>query len=296
VDDATDWTEPELDDFFVMGASNRELSHSERLLEAERRRARERGDRYRARLDDGLHATRRSGRRRFSSRAPRTRSSTSPTRKRQYIGLAIAVGVLGAYLYLEHPFYRGDGLTPTPVGQIVPCPASIYPEGAQYSFEDCAGGAPARWARCSTLRVSIDSTNAPVGYDADTYDALNQLSAATGLHYRLVTGAADVTISWSSALMSTGIEADKAGVTQVEFRSDSYQASLSHAQVQISSRLAQGTGRNGEVPVLLHELGHAVGLAHFGGPVIMNPVDQDYATYRRGDLAGLAALYQPAHC
>jgi predicted Zn-dependent protease len=48
--------------------------------------------------------------------------------------------------------------------------------------------------------------------------------------------------------------------------------------------------------VLLHELGHAVGLSHHSGPVAMNPVDQGFRDYQAGDLAGLTALYHPASC
>jgi predicted Zn-dependent protease len=69
------------------------------------------------------------------------------------------------------------------------------------------------------------------------------------------------------------------------------------AAVRISSHLSPaGTKRVGEEPVLLHELGHAVGLGHHTGPVVMNPVDQGFHTYQPGDLAGLDGLYQPASC
>jgi hypothetical protein len=43
--------------------------------------------------------------------------------------------------------------------------------------------------------------------------------------------------------------------------------------------------RVGEEPVLLHEPGHAVGLAHFDGPTVMNPLDRGYPTFRPGDVA-----------
>jgi predicted Zn-dependent protease len=51
-----------------------------------------------------------------------------------------------------------------------------------------------------------------------------------------------------------------------------------------------------EKPVLLHELGHAVGLGHYNGTVVMNPLDSGFAAYQPGDLAGLTALYHPSSC
>lgn len=93
-----------------------------------------------------------------------------------------------------------------------------------------------------------------------------------------------------------GSEHDKAGLTDLRSRSDNLGASWDGAEIRISTRLSSGAGFDGELPVLLHELGHAVGLAHFTGPVVMNPVDSGFASYQSGDLEGLARLYDPASC
>jgi predicted Zn-dependent protease len=71
---------------------------------------------------------------------------------------------------------------------------------------------------------------------------------------------------------------------------------FSSAAIEISPDLPGGSGIDGEVPVLLHELGHAVGLGHFNGPEVMNPVDAGFVSYQQGDLAGLATLYHGQSC
>jgi len=213
----------------------------------------------------------------------------------------VTVAVVAAALYLAaHPpggHSTASGLIPI-FGQTVPCPSSLYASDAQYRFERCASGVPVAWSRCSTISVSIDSADAPSTWSADTNSALSQLADATGLRFRNTpAGGADITIAWSDNLMAPKQAlADKAGLTQVQFRSTPLGAAITSAGVKISTRLQGGSGRQGEVPVLLHELGHAVGLGHYTGPEVMNPTDQGYPVYQSGDLAGLAALYQPHSC
>jgi predicted Zn-dependent protease len=86
-------------------------------------------------------------------------------------------------------------------------------------------------------------------------------------------------------------------VTAFETTTDLSGTRASTAHIRISSHLVAGSANGvGEEPVLLHELGHAMGLDHFNGPVVMSPLDRGYSSYQPGDLAGLAALYHPASC
>jgi predicted Zn-dependent protease len=86
-------------------------------------------------------------------------------------------------------------------------------------------------------------------------------------------------------------------VTTFETLTDLSGTRAGSADVRVSSHLTAGTAPQvGEEPVLLHELGHAVGLGHYNGSVVMNPLDRGFATYQPGDRAGLAALYRPASC
>jgi predicted Zn-dependent protease len=127
---------------------------------------------------------------------------------------------------------------------------------------------------------------------------LTQLADASGLRFRIITStAADVTIAWTPTLIADGqVQPDEAGLTRLSIRSGPLGSTPAAAAIQISTHLAAGDGHNGEVPVLLHELGHAVGMAHYVGPDVMNPVDQGYPNYQTGDIAGLADLYRPDTC
>jgi hypothetical protein len=191
-------------------------------------------------------------------------------------------------------------LGPTVVApqELAACPAGTYPADAQYRFEECADGAPVHRERCSALTVEIDPADAPATWRADTADALGQLGRATGLHVETTASTdADVTIAWAATLPAGGPDgADAAGVTHVGFRSGPGGASMTAAHIWIKAGVTAGETPGGEVPVLLHELGHAVGMGHYPGPDVMDPVDQGYGAYQPGDAAGLAALYQPLSC
>jgi hypothetical protein len=144
----------------------------------------------------------------------------------------------------------------------------------------------------------IDGAMAPSGYLTDVQRAISALAAATGLHLVSVSGSADLRISWDAALFnpvpgSTG----EAGVTDFKTVSGLSGAHVTSAVIRISAHLTGGERPGvGEEPVLLHELGHAVGLGHYPGAVVMNPLDHGFTRYQTGDVAGLDALYHPASC
>ncbi len=300
-----DWAEvggvPQLNESFVAGAKHCEPSYRARQLEEERARARERSLLYQAELNEGQEEARRAQRGRRRAQHQGRPSSTSPgqIRRRTIVGAVMTVAVIAASAYLpSHLSSEHAPLVPLIASPITTCPAKLYPAGAEYRFERCANGRPLGWPRCSALTVSINATDAPGTWRSDTSAAINMLSAATGLRIRTVTaGGANIAIAWSSTLTQSGTSgADKLGVTHSEFQSSPVGSRIRAANIQIASRLNGGAGPNGELPVLLHELGHAVGLGHYGGTEVMNPVDRGYSAYQPGDLAGLDQLYQPRSC
>jgi hypothetical protein len=180
------------------------------------------------------------------------------------------------------------------------CQSRAYPPGAGYTFERCVSGrTPVAWSRCSRVTYQVDAARAPAGSATDVRRAVAALAAATAL--RLVPSAsagADIRISWDPSLYDPmpGTSGE-AGVTDFRTTSGLSGVHVTRATVRISSHLASGAGPGvGELPVLLHELGHAAGLGHHGGPVVMNPLDRGFTRYQAGDLAGLTALYHPASC
>lgn len=256
---------PRLDESFVAGAARREPSHHER-------------EHFWAELDQP------GGRR--------------PRRTRQVVGVVITVLVLivaygSQYLPFGHSSLRG--LSPEGPAS---CASTVYPAGAQYRFEQCWQGQPVAWPRCSTLTVAVNPADAPSSWQSDVSVALGQLGQATGLRFRpTVRGAGDITVEWTSTLLApAGSERDKAGLTYFVSRSNLEGAQIATANIQVATRLSGGAGQSGELPVLLHEFGHAVGLGHYAGPEVMHPIDQGYGSYQNGDLAGLAKLYGPASC
>ncbi len=176
------------------------------------------------------------------------------------------------------------------------CGPGVYPPGASYRFERCTGSAPVVWPACSRVTYSVDGSHAPAGYMADVQEAVTQLEAATGLRLVPVSSRPNVSIAWDPALYDPQPgTSGEAGVTI--FRSSGPHATS--AAVRISAHLAAGATPQigGEEPIPpADELGHAVGLAHFDGSVVMNPTDRGYARYQPGDLAGLRRLYHPATC
>jgi hypothetical protein len=179
------------------------------------------------------------------------------------------------------------------------CGSGAYRPGARYRYEKCTDSkSPVGWRRCSKVSYSVDASDAPSGYQTDVERVISELAGATGLRLVRVAGHGDVTISWDPSLYypQPGTEGE-AGVTTFETVTDLSGTRAASANIRVSSHLQAGTAPLvGEEPVLLHELGHAAGLGHYAGPVVMNPLDRGFVTYQPGDRAGLAALYRPASC
>ncbi len=167
------------------------------------------------------------------------------------------------------------------------------PPDSRYAFELVgSNGKPARWNPCETIPYAVVWPGAPAGWQSDVSDAISQVAKATGLNFVLAgyySSSSGVTaplvIDWSSTING----GDVVGLTTYWYYDLSgYNAQIVQARIDLKEGLPAGFGTTGEGPVLLHELGHATGLAHVPGqPEIMNPYDQGYPTYQLGDLNGL---------
>ena len=221
------------------------------------------------------------------------------SRTRKTIGILITVAVLLA-AYVPTRVLGGhsnSSLLSPYLGPSTSCSSFKYPHGAQYRFEGCSGDQPVRWGHCATLAVAVDPSNGPAGWSSDVDNALHQLSRATGLRFSTASGSGNINIGWDRTLvLRGGGHLDKAGITSFALQYGLSSVTFSSATIRISSMLSGGAGLRGELPVLLHELGHAVGLGHFLGPEVMNPVVQGFNSYQAGDLAGLSSLYGGTPC
>jgi hypothetical protein len=150
----------------------------------------------------------------------------------------------------------------------------------------------------------VVDAGAPTGWQADVASAISQGQGATGLHFvdvgtfssgAQVPAGTGITIAWVSALPAG---ADDVGLTTYYYVDDSaYTPQMTKADIELLRSLHVGGGEGGELPVLLHEMGHALGLGHVPDqPDVMNPVDQGYTEYQPGDLNGLRLLGAAEGC
>jgi hypothetical protein len=176
-----------------------------------------------------------------------------------------------------------------------PSTAATPTSDPNYSFEvRNSAGTPARWNPCEAIHYAVVVAGAPAGWNSDVSNDIAQVSRATGISFvydgafastAAVPASSKVTISWVHSLSG----GDLVGLTTYwYYNTPAYPPQLVQAQVQLLSSLVGGSGSNGEQPVLLHELGHTMGLGHTPSTAeVMNPVDQGHATYQAGDLNGL---------
>jgi hypothetical protein len=205
---------------------------------------------------------------------------------------------------------------------LLPQPGTAHPAGDSdaYAFLSLRSGHDlvARWNPCAKINYSVNPTHAPQGSLTEVKTAVARLAAATGLtfHYAGTTGVVPgrtpsdyppgihLIIAWTEAPIPAADDA--AGVGGAAYTPGHTEAGadaliIARGMVLLDATAAAtmprgfgaaGGGTTGRL--LLHELGHAVGLAH---PLINDPQEIMYArvtaqttAWGAGDLAGLHAV------
>ena len=197
--------------------------------------------------------------------------------------------------------------------------ASVLAEGSGFRFSrhQSDGSAPMAWSPCRPLHFVTRPDNAPSWGPAVLAEAVARVSQATGLHFvddgATTEGPAEERLpyqperygnQWAPVLITwaTTNEVPDFGVDIVGEAAPMAMATTSGDSAYVSGivqldpvKLQQIKESQGDATVrsiVMHELGHLVGLAHTDGPSeVMFPRSQTgVVEFSAGDQAGLAAL------
>jgi hypothetical protein len=171
-------------------------------------------------------------------------------------------------------------------------------------------GAPGRWDPCVPITWRLYKPGAPKGVVAQLKKSFNKVSAITGLvfEYRgyaprsaVRGGTAGITIGFmprSSMLAVEGVPdaSGSAAVSGFEM-ADGRIVYTSATVTLLRSRFSPRAKVSVWEPLILHELGHVIGLDHVDDPAqVMYPYEQKFRSYQYGDEAGLKLLGRAAGC
>lgn len=191
-----------------------------------------------------------------------------------------------------------------PSGLTVPTPDSVLMhdalvEGRDYSFLAHVNGSPVRWPCGVPVSVNIEG-QAPAGSESALAQSVAMLRDASGLDLRagdLANGAGAITVRYAPAGTAVGdlhLDADpELGVGGPSWSARDGVIRSGEVLIRSDSSITDplsATGRR----VLLHELGHALGLGHAaaGLPEVMGSTTgaDDSDKLGAGDLSALARV------
>ena len=210
-----------------------------------------------------------------------------------------------------------DVIDPT---RILPKPSPVGGSGG-YTVLAERGGAPVTWDPCEPIHFVVRPDNQIPGGRVALDQAIDEISKETGLYFvddgatteapsesrsayqpdRYGQNWAPVLITWSDESEYPGLAGDVVGLAgPISVGGKDARIVTGEVVFDAADLTKIEAGPDGMTyvhDVLLHELGHLVGLGHINEPSsIMNPVTQlPLAGYSAGDRRGLAALGS-GHC
>ena len=191
------------------------------------------------------------------------------------------------------------------------------PPGRAAEYEFLVKSPIARWDPCGVIGWRINTRQSTSGALRDARIAFHRLSQATGFTFRYrgtttripqmdsnswFPSHTQIVVAWArkgqSSLFEYSPRADAVGVPYYYMGyhngdgSDAYRIATGSVVIDSQLRVKGGYGRGvSRGDILLHELGHVMGLGHVdAGSEMMNAVmTRGAAVYGKGDLAGLEA-------
>jgi len=244
------------------------------------------------------------------------------------VALVATLGVVAVRAHARRAAELGEGdgvfgrVTAHPPPREIPNPARLLPAPAAqpgsggYTVLDERGGAPVTWDPCEPIQFVVRTAGEIPGGTVMLDQALAEVSKDTGLDFlddgttsespspqrdpyqpdRYGLNWAPVLIAWSSPAEYPGLAGDVVGLAGPIAVGGKDAHIVSGEVIFDAPELTEVEGYpNGATyvyDVILHELGHLVGLGHVDDPnAIMNPVEsRALPGYGPGDLRGLAAL------
>lgn len=192
-----------------------------------------------------------------------------------------------------------------------------------HAFLLVGGDKVSRFDPCAPIPYVINASQAKHTSIADTHEAIRRIRAATGIvfsyegetteiptsdygGYDPATGWPPVIIAWADAGQTDVFDGAYASVVGVGgFRSVSYDRGATWTSVTGSvvlrasadRDLPSGFGPYSSGQLLMHELGHVMGLAHAGSTQVMHAtMTANPGLWGRGDAEGLARLGRNGAC
>ena len=206
---------------------------------------------------------------------------------------------------------------PAPVQAPAPAPAPVPQseaiaagggDAAAFGFLFPNGANPGRWNPCVGLHYSINASKAPAGGVEDLQEAIRRVGSATGINFvydgptTAVPNNGDnstvTVIAWAAPGESNMLTGNAAGIGGASGISSGGYIRLTRGFVVIDSTRNVAPGFGGGVTqgaLLMHELGHMVGLDHSGDqaqimyPSVTSRTPADWGAADRNGLAEVGA-------
>lgn len=222
--------------------------------------------------------------------------------------LAVLLGGVGVYSLVTDEM-TGTVLSTDPVSEYQSPPLEA-PSGGVYAFmatQPETDDVPVTYDPCETIQVVVNERRAPDDADEILRDALDEVEELTGLSFEVTGRTGDdplsddvrrgdgwrpVQISWSDADDVPELDGDVAGLGGSTWVEEDGQRWFVTGDVVLDAEDLEQLGGDVTTMVLLHELGHLVGLAHVDSTDELMHPSSGGPEWGPGDLVGLEALGQ----